>query len=131
MGSKMVDIDYRTLVSQADLIYESPAEWSIEGTPVGNGRMGTMVWTTPSAVHFQINRCDVFAIDRYHAGHQYGACDYAGACAQVTLDVGDDVFHTGNGFRQQLSQNLQPLHSSFLELSVHQDYRKTFSQDLP
>ncbi|MDP7399638.1 MAG: DUF5703 domain-containing protein, partial [Lentisphaeria bacterium] len=103
MDSKMVDIDYRALVSQADLVYESPAEWSVEGTPIGNGRMGTMAWTTPSAVHFQINRCDVFASDRYHAGHQYGDCDYAGACAQVTLDVGDDVFHTGNGFRQHLS----------------------------
>ena len=99
----MVDIDYRALVSQADLVYESPAEWSVEGTPIGNGRRGTMAWTTPSAVHFQINRCDVFASDRYHAGHQYGDCDYAGACAQVTLDVGDDVFHTGNGFRQHLS----------------------------
>ena len=33
--------------------------------PVGNGRTGSLVWTTPSALHFQINRVDVFAA---HAG---------------------------------------------------------------
>jgi len=30
---------------------------------VGNGRMGSLVWTSPSALKFQINRVDVFSVD--------------------------------------------------------------------
>jgi len=32
--------------------------------PVGNGRMGSLVWTTPTALRFQINRVDVL-LDYY------------------------------------------------------------------
>jgi hypothetical protein len=47
------DVDYRALVSQSDLVYQSPAARSCEGQPIGNGRMGTLVWTTPNAIRFQ------------------------------------------------------------------------------
>ena len=57
----LVEVDYRALVSQSDLLYQSPAAQSIEGQPIGNGRMGTLVWSTANAIHFQINRGDVFA----------------------------------------------------------------------
>ena len=52
--SSTIDVDYRALVSHADLVYFSPAEVPAEGMPIGNGIMGTLVWTTPSAVNFQI-----------------------------------------------------------------------------
>ena len=55
-AGSLVDVDYRALVSQSDLLYQSPAAQSIEGQPIGNGRMGTLVWNTPNAIHFQI-RC--------------------------------------------------------------------------
>ncbi|HXE56150.1 MAG TPA: hypothetical protein VN541_24200, partial [Tepidisphaeraceae bacterium] len=42
-----------------DLDYTAPAARSDEGMPVGNGRMGSIIWTTPSALKFEINRCDV------------------------------------------------------------------------
>ena len=49
----MFDVDYRALISRADLIYLQPVEHPVQGHPIGNGRTGTMVWTTPGAIHFQ------------------------------------------------------------------------------
>ena len=99
----MFDVDYRALVSRADLVYRSPSPKGEDGTPIGNGRMGTMVWNSDSAVYFQINRSDVFAVNRTHRGPQQGPTDYCGGCAQVLLDVGEPVFGGAVPFLQQLS----------------------------
>ena len=40
-------MDLRSLISAADLVYDKPVPRSEEGMPIGNGRMGTLVWTTP------------------------------------------------------------------------------------
>jgi hypothetical protein len=53
--------ELRALVSQGDLVYEKPVSRSEEGIPIGNGRMGTLVWTAPTSLRFQINRVDVYA----------------------------------------------------------------------
>ena len=53
--------DLRALVSTADLVYEKPVPRSEEGMPIGNGRMGTLVWTTPNRLRMQINRPGVYA----------------------------------------------------------------------
>ena len=86
----MLNIDYRALISSADLIYHSPVEKAVEGQPIGNGEMGTFVWTTQNAIHFQLNRCDVFAVNKNHAGRQAGPTDYCGGCASLILDLGGD-----------------------------------------
>ena len=96
-------VDHKTLVSQADLVYETPVKSPVEGQPIGNGRMGTLVWTSPAAVHLQINRNDVFAVNRNHAGDQFGPTDYCGGCASVVVDVGGMPFAAGKTFRQRLS----------------------------
>ncbi len=101
--TNVFDVDCRALVSQADLVYEAPAKSPVEGQPIGNGRMGTMVWTSPEAVHFQINRNDVFAVNRNHAGAQFGPADYCGGCASVVLEVGGRPFAAGQAFNQRLS----------------------------
>src|SRR4051794_20412523 len=75
-----LDVDYRKLVSRADLDYDRPATRSEEGQPLGNGRMGSLVWTTPSALHFQINRVDVFGQDSYTASFPKQDSDYASGC---------------------------------------------------
>ena len=49
----LLSVDYNRLVARADLSYDTPASRSDEGMPVGNGRMGSLVWTTPSALKFQ------------------------------------------------------------------------------
>jgi hypothetical protein len=62
-NSGLLNVDYKALISRADLDYNEPARRSEEGMPVGNGRMGSMVWTSPTQLRFQINRVDVFAAD--------------------------------------------------------------------
>src|SRR5689334_2629678 len=97
--------DYRAIVSRADLDYDAPATRSEDGHPIGNGRMGSLVWTTPSGLHFQINRVDVFGQDSYTTSFPKQDSDYASGCGYVDInvsDAGDDVF-TGPAFHQHLS----------------------------
>ncbi len=54
-------VDYQALISKADLKYDHPVKRSESGQPVGNGRMGSLIWTKPQALCFQINRADVFS----------------------------------------------------------------------
>ncbi|MCP4309681.1 MAG: glycoside hydrolase, partial [Bacteroidetes bacterium] len=103
--NSLMKVDYRSLVSRADLSYDVPATRSEEGMPVGNGNMGSLVWTTPSAMHFQINRNDVFAMGCNTTSFQSGHTNYSHGCAYVDInfiDYGDEVF-TGNSFNQHLS----------------------------
>ena len=101
--SPLIEVDYRATVSAADMIYRSPAAAPVEGQPIGNGRMGTLVWTTPDSVNFQINRCDVFAVNKNASGKRDGPTDYAGGVARVTIDVGGPALDRGDGFLQRLS----------------------------
>ena len=98
----MLIVDDRAVTSQADLIYQSPVEQPVEGQPIGNGKMGTLVWTTATQLHFQINRCDVFAVNRNHRERQMGETDYCGGCASITVDLGEEVF-ASEAFQQRLS----------------------------
>lgn len=96
--------DFRTAISRGDLDYTSPATRSEEGMPVGNGRMGSLVWTTPSALKFQINRCDVFAEDSSSVSFPHQDDDYASGCGYVDINLasaGPDVF-TDKNFHQHL-----------------------------
>ncbi len=103
-SESLLQVDYRAVVSQADLIYLRPAPAAVQGQPIGNGKMGTMVWTTPGGVEMQINRNDVFAVNKHHAGGAFaGATDYCGACCRVSVDVGGQPFRAGPAFSQRLS----------------------------
>ena len=83
-------------------MFRSPAEHGNQGHPIGNGCMGTMVWTTPRAVRFQINRSDVFAVNGSHKGEKTGPAAYWGGCAAIGIDVGGEVF-VDSSFEQRLS----------------------------
>jgi len=95
-------IDYGQLVSRADLVYDKPAPRSEAGMPVGNGRMGSLVWTAPSAIRFQINRNDVFANSSASNNFYQRNTDYCGGTGFVDIDFGQALF-TGQDFRQRLS----------------------------
>ncbi len=86
--ASVLDADLRQLVSRADLDYDTPARRSEEGMPIGNGRMGSLVWTTPTSAHFQINRDDVFAEDCTTTSFPRTNSDYASGCAFVDIDFG-------------------------------------------
>ena len=95
----------RAVVSRADLIYNAPVARSEEGIPIGNGRMGTLVWTTPSALKFQINRVDIQPINKDTRSFFERNTDYMGGAGFVDLELagsGADVF-TADGTSQRLS----------------------------
>ena len=95
----------RAVVSRADLIYNAPVARSEEGIPIGNGRMGTLVWTTPSALKFQINRVDIQPINKDTRSFFERNTDYMGGAGFVDLELagaGADVF-TADGTSQHLS----------------------------
>ena len=96
--------EMRARVSEADLVYTEPADRSEAGMPLGNGVMGTLVWTTPSAVKMQINRVDVFGMNKASDSFMERHSDYASGCGYVDIqvvDYGDDVF-SGESFTQHL-----------------------------
>src|SRR5580704_9953238 len=85
-ASEPTEVDVRRLISDSDLVYAQAAARSEEGIPVGNGRMGSLVWTTPSQLRFQINRVDVYAnncsSNSFFQSHE----DYCGGCAFLDID---------------------------------------------
>lgn len=101
----LLDVDYMNLISRADLNYDKPAYRSEEGQPIGNGVTGSLVWTTPSALKFQINRVDVFANDASTVSFPKADSDYGSSCGYVDINLvsaGEDVFE-GKDFSQHLS----------------------------
>jgi Glycosyl hydrolase family 95 catalytic domain len=103
--SSLLALNYRKLLKRADLSYDRPAARSEEGIPVGNGRMGSLVWTVPDALKFQINRVDVYGNDSQTNSFFERHSDYAGGCGFVDIefgDLGEDAF-PATGFSQRLS----------------------------
>ncbi|MGA2258138.1 MAG: hypothetical protein ABSG53_26020, partial [Thermoguttaceae bacterium] len=97
----MISVDFKSLVSKADLDFKERLGGpnAERGLPVGNGRMGTLLWTAPeqSKLHIQVNHTDVFAFrnssastrrDRGDPGHQF----YCNGCGFVDIDLGENVF---------------------------------------
>jgi hypothetical protein len=94
--------EMRALVASADLVYEKPVPRSEEGIPVGNGRMGSLVWTSPNRLKFQINRADVYANNSATNSFFERHNDYCGGCGFLDIEFDGDVF-PDSGFRQHLS----------------------------
>lgn len=115
----ILKVDYRKLISRSDLVYETPVERSEAGQPIGNGRMGSLVWTIPSALKFQINRVDVFGNNSASNNFYQRHTDYCGGVGYVDIDFGKEVF-TGPEFRQHLScyQGLETVSGNAVEAKV-------------
>jgi hypothetical protein len=84
--------ELRALISDSDLVYAAPVPRSEEGIPIGNGRMGTLVWTTPESLRMQINRVDVYANDSSTNSFFERHNDYCGGCGFVDIDFGRELF---------------------------------------
>jgi hypothetical protein len=94
-ASSLLAVDQRKIVSRADLSFNEPTNRSEEGLPVGTGRMGSLVWTSPSSLKLQINRVDVFANNGATNSFPERHSDYSNGCASVDVDFvdfGEDVF---------------------------------------
>ena len=105
--STILKVDYRKLISRADLTYQKPVERSEEGLPIGNGRMGSLVWTTPQTLRFQVNRMDVFGNNAASNNFFERNTDYCSGVGFVDIgfpDYGHDVFSNSNeNFKEHLS----------------------------
>jgi alpha-L-fucosidase 2 len=93
-----MEVDIRKIVSRSDLKIQGTVRRAEGGLPIGNGTMGTLVWTSPVSLKTQINRVDVFASDstsnsfnERHADYGY-ACAFADICfAGYSQDVFDET----------------------------------------
>src|SRR3990170_3199074 len=101
--SALLEVNYENIVSAASLTYDKPVSRSEEGMPVGNGTMGSLVWTTPSAVRFQLNRVDVFANNSDSNNFYERHTDYCSGLGFVDVDFLTDEIFTDKNFRQHLS----------------------------
>lgn len=91
----MREISRRELVSHGDLYYQGTVKRREGGFPVGDGEMGAMVFTSPSAIKFAVNRCDVFAANSYTNSFNRRHSDYGYGIGFVDVDFvdyGEDVF---------------------------------------
>ena len=80
------------LIARADLHYTTPALRPEEGMPLGNGRTGTLVWTTPSALRFQINRVDVYPSGSATTSFPERNSEYGSGTGFVDVALGGPVF---------------------------------------
>src|SRR5579872_2049842 len=97
-------IDFRALITRGDLVYDKPVTRSEEGMPVGNGRMGSLVWTTPRQLRFQINRADVYANNSATNSFFERHNDYCGGCGYLDIEFGGDrPPFPESGFPQRLA----------------------------
>ncbi|MCL2478969.1 MAG: hypothetical protein FWF22_05665 [Treponema sp.] len=97
------EAEIKKVVSRADLYIEGTVRRSEGGLPIGNGVMGTLVWTSPAGIKAQVNRSDVFANNSYSNSFNERHLDYGYACAYLDIDFtgyGEDVF--GSDTRQHL-----------------------------
>ena len=62
---------------------------SEEGLPIGNGRMGTLLWTEGDTLRMQINRVDVFGNSCVSSSFPQRNSDYCGGCGFVDINFGE------------------------------------------
>lgn len=100
----MDKLSRKELVSRGDLHYQGTVKRREGGFPIGDGEMGAMLFTSPSALKFAVNRCDVFAANSYTNSFNRRHSDYGYGIGFVDVDFvdyGDDVF--GENTVQHLS----------------------------
>ena len=92
-------INIQDLVSAGNLQYDEFVPKHELGMPVGNGRMGSLLWLHRagligyhySKIDLQINRTDVFGFNSY-SGIPNNHHDYCGGCGSVKISFSDEAF---------------------------------------
>lgn len=98
--------DYRDIVSNADIKLDKIMKKHEYGLPIGNGRMGSLVWIYNDGFHqsklkLQINRVDVFGFNSY-SSIPNAHTDYCGGCGFVEIGFGNEPFPP-DGITQHLN----------------------------
>lgn len=85
----------KSFVSKADLNYAGIDRIPEAGMPIGNGRMGSLIWFDQDEMHMQWNRSDVFANDATTQSFREESSDYSAGTGIIDLSMGtgkDAVF---------------------------------------
>lgn len=53
-------VDWPGRIAQHNVVYKTPPDDPMRGMPIGNGRLGAIIWFEPNAIVWQMNRCDLF-----------------------------------------------------------------------
>ncbi len=104
-GSKLFTVDYPALLARAEINYAKATTSEEEGLPIGNGNMGTLVWTDPTdkaKILFQINRNDTFGQDRTHvhyddtitSGPKVETTDNVLSLCRLGIHIGSAIFQS-------------------------------------
>lgn len=80
--------DIRSFISTADLHYQGIDRIAEAGIPIGNGRMGSLVWMDKEELHMQWNRVDVFANDASSQSFPEMDTDYSNGVGAVDISFG-------------------------------------------
>ncbi|HIJ66899.1 MAG TPA: alpha/beta hydrolase fold domain-containing protein [Planctomycetes bacterium] len=97
--STILEVNFKKLISRADLHYDKQVRTSMEGIPIGNGVMGSLVWTTPKQLKLQINRVDVYCANSSTNSFARVDSDYSHGCGFIDIefaDYGPDAFPPDN-----------------------------------
>lgn len=94
----------KSFISKADLFYTGIDRIPEAGMPVGNGRMGSLIWFDRDEMHMQWNRSDVFANDATTQSFREESSDYSAGCGMIDLclGTGEDAVFTPD-IKQHLS----------------------------
>lgn len=98
---RMLDVDCQALVSRGDLDLTTQLgggddAHEIPGLTIGNGRLGTVVWTGKGPpqprLSLLLNHVDVFAFRSSSESTRDAHQAYANGCGRVDIDMGEPVF---------------------------------------
>lgn len=93
-----------------------------DGMPVGTGRMGTLVWLTPNALHMQINRVDVFGMDSSSHSVNGTDSDFSEGCAFFDIELGrmdQPVFDENTTQELSVENGRMTIHGNGVEICCY------------
>lgn len=91
-SQKVGEIDYKSYVSQFDLKYDKLMNLPRNGLPVGNGKMGSLIYATDSELKYYLNRVDIFQSGSRGPAEADDCC----TAGDVDINFGGSVFPKDN-----------------------------------
>ncbi|WP_442506808.1 glycoside hydrolase family 95 protein [Novipirellula sp. SH528] len=121
--------------SELNLVYDQPAKQWTEALPVGNGRLGAMVFGGVSEERIQFNEATLYAGEPHDYSHP-GAADHLDEIRQL-LFAGNQKAAESLAMKEFMSDLIsqipyQPFADVFLKFSGHEaveDYRRALNLD--
>lgn len=109
-----------SLLARNDVVYQVPTDRSEDGLPIGNGDVGTMVWTPSDegGIAFQLNKVDAWSTD--NNPHFYSS-NALPSLARIVIKPSQPLQQSTTSFHQQLtlSQGLVDINATYARGACH------------